>query len=58
MTRTVHKKTFKEEDEPLNWDLQWKNTPNAKIRESLDALDKELFLDHPVIVWGTFTWSS
>ena len=39
-----------EEDQLLNLDLQWKNTPNAKIREYLAAWDKELtFFGPPVM---------
>ena len=39
-----------EEDELLNLDLLWKNTPYAKIRKSLAAWDHELtFFGPPVI---------
>lgn len=45
----VQEKKFKE-DQLLNLDLQWKNTPNAKIRESLVAWDKEpTFFGPPIM---------
>ena len=46
----LQEKIFTEEDELLNLDLLWKNTPYAKIRESLAAWDQELtFFGPPVI---------
>ena len=45
----LQKKKFKEEDELLHLDLQWKNTPYAKIRESLTGWNQELtFFGPPV----------
>ena len=46
----LQEKKFKKKGELLNLDLQWKNTPYAKIRVSLAACDQELtFLDHPLL---------
>ena len=45
----LQEKILKEEDELLNLDFPWKNTPYAKIRKCLVVWDKELtFLDHPL----------
>ena len=42
-------KKFKKKGELLNLDLQWKNTPYAKVHISLAACDQELtFLDNPL----------
>ena len=46
----LQEKKFKKKGELLNLDLQWKNTPYAKIRVSLAACDQELtFFGPPVI---------
>ena len=45
----LQEKIYMEEDKLLNLDLQWKNTPYAKIRESLTGWNQELtFFGPPV----------
>ena len=52
----LQEKKFKKKGELLNLDLQWKNTPYAKIRVSLAACDQELtFFGPPVGVFQILT---
>ena len=53
----LQEKIFMEEDELLNLDLPWKNTPYTKIRMSLAACDQELtFFGPPDNRKGLGSW--